>query len=92
MLIQVPEKRVLVSDWDGWDKLVFGGYVPVDATDSAAFGKALADRFGPDIPPPRNAQQPADTGGPQAVTIPHLCCALVADLPPVVYRRQGGPA
>jgi hypothetical protein len=53
MLIQVPEKRVLVSDWDGWDKLVFGGYVPVDATDSAAFGKALADRFGPDIPPPR---------------------------------------
>jgi hypothetical protein len=53
MLIQVPEKRVLVSDWDGWDKLAFGGYVPVDATDSAAFGKALADRFGPDIPPPR---------------------------------------
>ncbi|MGH3276598.1 MAG: hypothetical protein ACRDNZ_20005, partial [Streptosporangiaceae bacterium] len=53
MLIQVPEKRVLVSDWDGWDKLVFGGYVPVDATDSAAFGKALTDRFGRDIPPPR---------------------------------------
>jgi hypothetical protein len=53
LLIQVPEKRVLVSDWDGWDKLVFGGYVPVDETDAAAFGGLLADRFGVGIPPPR---------------------------------------
>ena len=53
LLIQVPEKRVLVSDWAGWDKLVFGGYVPVDATDSTAFGQMLAGRFGAAIPPPR---------------------------------------
>ncbi|HUY49403.1 MAG TPA: DUF3841 domain-containing protein [Streptosporangiaceae bacterium] len=53
LLIHVPQKRVLVSDWAGWDKLVFGGYVPVDATDSTAFGQMLADRFGAAIPQPR---------------------------------------
>jgi hypothetical protein len=53
LLIQVPEKRVLVSDWPGWDKLVFGGYIPVDEADSAAFGQMLADRFGADIPQPQ---------------------------------------
>lgn len=53
LLIQVSGKRVLVSDWDGWDKLVFGGYVPVDQTDAAAFGRLLSHRFGAVIPPPR---------------------------------------
>jgi hypothetical protein len=54
LLLQIPDKRTLLSDWTGWDHIVFGGYVPADDADRAAFGAHLLERFGhPDkIPAP----------------------------------------
>jgi hypothetical protein len=52
LLVQVPEKRTLVSDWRGWDLLVFGGYIPIDQDDSQAFGRELTGRFGDNVPTP----------------------------------------
>jgi hypothetical protein len=50
--VQIPEKRVLLSDWQGWDHIVFGGYIPINEDDSRAFGQALVDRFGSEVPSP----------------------------------------
>lgn len=52
LLVQVPERRALLSDWTGWDLLVSGGYIPIDQDDSRAFGYELSVRFGDNVPPP----------------------------------------